>query len=176
MLLALMASVAAPAGAASPLPSEKHWRHDVAHAMAGSRRYLHGVAAVNGVRLAINLDIDNTSLATRYRPGSPVLAVRAFARAAHRQGMAVLFNTGRLGSGVGTARTLLRRAGFPVTEMCGRSSRSEGLAQSKPRCRARFASEGYLIVANVGNNATDFSGPHDYGRAFRLPNYGGRLG
>ncbi|HEX4473085.1 MAG TPA: HAD family acid phosphatase [Nocardioides sp.] len=172
----LVASVAAPAHAASRLPSEKHWRKDVSRAMSGSRGYLRDVVAVGGGPFAINLDIDNTSLATHYRPGSPVLAVRAFARFAHQHDIAVMFNTGRLQSHLKSARTQLRKAGFPITEMCGRSSRSETLDQSKPRCREQFVSEGYTIIANVGNNPTDFSGVDDYGRAFRLPNYGGRLG
>jgi hypothetical protein len=172
----LAASLAAPAHAASRLPSEKHWRKDVSHAMSGSRGYLHDVLAVGGGPFAVNLDIDNTSLATHYRPGSPVLAVRAFARYAHQHHIAVMFDTGRLQSHLKSARTLLRKAGFPITEMCGRAARSERLDQSKPRCREQFVSEGYTIIANVGNNPTDFSGVDDYGRAFRLPNYGGQLG
>ena len=105
-----------------------------------------------------------------------MLAVRSFARYARRHGVAVLFNTGRVGRKVAVARKLLRKAGFPVTEMCGRSRLSEDLARGKRLCRAHFVHEGYTIVANVGNNRTDFIGPKNYGRAFRLPNYGGRLG
>jgi hypothetical protein len=35
--------------------------------------------------------------------------------------------------------------------------------------------DGYTVVANVGNRATDFEGG-DYERAFSLPNYGNQLG
>jgi hypothetical protein len=171
----LATSTASPADASSKLPSEKQWRADVSHAMQGSRSYLRGQAATGDVTLAVVLDIDNTSLASHYRPGSPVRAVRAFARTAKRNGDAVLFDTGRLGRQLTSTRKLLRKAGFPITAMCARH-RGEILAESKPRCREKFTSEGYDIIANVGNNDTDFSGVEDYGRAFVLPNYGGRLG
>ena len=38
-----------------------------------------------------------------------------------------------------------------------------------------FKKEGYTLIANVGNNDTDFVGD-GYERAYRLPNYGNRLG
>ncbi len=161
---------------ASRLRSERQWHKDVAHAMRGSHRYLRHAISTGDRAYAINLDIDNTSLATYYRRGTSVLAVRDFARAAHRQGVAVLFNTARVGSKVAAARRMLNKAGYPVTEMCGRSRPTEQLARGKRLCRARYIREGYTIVANVGNNPTDFAGPRNYGRAFRLPNYGGRLG
>jgi hypothetical protein len=181
LVAALVAtSVATSAGAASAhrsrLPSEKRWRADVSQTMKGSRAYLRRVVATGNGTFAINLDIDNTSLATHYRPGSAVRAVRALARLAEADGVAVMFNTGRLDAHDKSSRRQLRKAGFPVTEICGQTDTSEALAHSKPRCREQFVSEGYTIVANVGNNHTDFSGTSDYDRAFRLPNYGGRLG
>jgi hypothetical protein len=142
--------------------------------MKGSRAYLASLAATGDERLAVVLDIDNTSLATHYRPGSPVLAVRAFARAAIRDGDAVLFVTARPASKLKHARRLLHHAGFPITAMCGRK-KGEDFATGKSRCREKFVDDGYTIVANVGNSDTDFSGVQDYGRAFRLPNYHGRL-
>jgi hypothetical protein len=173
---AFPASPASPASAASHLPSERQWHRDVRHAMAGSHAYLKKAVAVDGPRYAINLDIDNTSLATHYDPGAPVLPVRSFVRYAESLGVAVLFNTARYGVHVQQGERLLHRAHFPLTEICGRSSTQEAIGHSKPRCRRHFVSEQYTIVANVGNNPTDFSGVKDYGRAFRLPNYGGRLG
>lgn len=163
-------------GASSPMPTEKQWRQDVAQVMTGSQRYLRRTIAGGHRRYAINLDIDNTSLATYYRRGTAVIPVRALARYAHRHGVAVLFNTARSGSKVQVGRRMLRQAGYPITEMCGRARPTEALATGKRLCRAHFIREGYTIVANVGNNATDFAGPRNYGRAFRLPNYGGRLG
>lgn len=172
-LLALLLP-SAPATAAK-LPSEKQWHADVTRAMHGSRAYLNGVVPTGGEKLAIVLDIDNTSLATYYQPGAPVKAVRAFARTAIRNGDAVLFDTGRLRRQLKEAHRLLQKAGFPITAMCGRK-KHETLAESKPRCRQAFIDDGYTIVANVGNRDTDFSGDQNYGRGFRLPDYGGRLG
>ena len=87
-----------------------------------------------------------------------------------------MFNTARHGRQISSARAQLRRAGYPVTAMCGRTSGKESIAHGKQRCRARFVRHGYRLIANVGNNATDFAGPRNYGRAYRLPNYGLRLG
>ena len=165
---------AAPAQAA--VPAKTTWLADVSKAMDGSQRYVDRRAAQGGKRLAVNLDIDNTSLASHYDYGTPVRTVLNFARNAHQDHVAILFNTGRVvGDGrIARARRQLVAAGYHVTEMCGRSSSSEGLAHSKQRCRRHFADEGYTILANVGNRATDFSG-HGYERAFRLPNYSNQL-
>jgi predicted secreted acid phosphatase len=175
LVLALLVGAAAPA-AARPLPGKRHWEHDVAVRMEGSRTYLRHAVATEGPAYAINLDIDNTSLATHYQPGARVRPVYRLARWAANHGVAVLFNTGRYGAKIQAGEKLLEKAGYTVTEICGRSRSSESLKHGKVHCRRHFVDEGYTIVANVGNNPTDFSGPKDYGRAFRLPNYGGRLG
>ena len=49
------------------------------------------------------------------------------------------------------------------------------MTTSKQRCRQEFVAKGYTIIANVGNRSTDFVGKN-YERAFKLPNYGNRLG
>ena len=175
MLCGLLAAssllVASPAGAVS----EREWLDDVHRAMDGSVHYLaERVRSGHHRRLALNLDIDNTSLATHYSPGEPVRDVRRLARYAGRHDVAVLFNTGRLKSKVGEARRLLRNAGFPITEMCWRKREGQRLVTSKQRCRRHFVREGYTIVANVGNRRSDFVGGH-YQRAFRLPSYGNTL-
>ena len=54
----------------------------------------------------------------------------------------------------------------------------EDVTESKPRCRALFREQGFTLIANIGNNPTDFrAGPDgiDYEKAYRLPNYNGRL-
>ena len=68
----------------------------------------------------------------------------------------------------------LTRAGFPVAEVCLRA-KGATLPVGKQACRDRFADEGYTLIANVGNNDTDFVGD-GYERAFKLPNYGGCSG
>lgn len=159
---------------ASALPSKSQWVADTNRAMSGSIGYLQHRIARGGSRLAVNLDIDNTSLATYYQRGAAVEATLKFATYAHEHGVAVLFNTGRVHSKVAPALSMLRAAGYPVDGICWRRSRGETLAHSKQRCRRAFVAQGYRIIADVGNNRTDFVGGN-YERAFRLPSYGGRL-
>ncbi len=157
------------------LPSKSAWLDDVAAAMDGSHRQLDQRLEEGGSRLAINLDIDNTSLASHYDPGAPVRRVLRFARYANNHGVSVLFNTARLRGGgrMTQAKQALRRAGYPLDGICGRRA-GEGLVHSKTRCRRHFVAEGYTLVANVGNRATDFEGG-SYERAYRLPNYDNQL-
>jgi hypothetical protein len=174
-LATTLLSLTAPPSHASPLPSEREWRHDVAQVMAGSRAYIDRRVGPRHGKLAINFDIDNSTLASHYRPGTAVPKVRRFARHARSKGVALLFNTGRYGSQLRKARAELRRAGYPVDGLCGRRSARESVAHSKQRCRARFTRHGYKLIANVGNRSTDFVGVRNYERAYRLPNYRNRL-
>jgi len=171
----LLPVLASPAQAA--LPPRSQWVSDVSDAMQGSLAYAERRVARGGSRLAVNLDIDNTSLATQYDPGHAVARVLRFARYAESQDVSLLFNTGRLrGDGrMVRVAAALEREGYTVTAICGRARASEGLSHSKQRCRARFVRHGYTIVANVGNRRTDFTGG-DYERAFRLPDYDNQLG
>lgn len=172
--LLLAALTAAPAQAA--LPSQSQWLSDVNHVMSGSRIYVQDRVARGGTKLAVNFDIDNTSLASHYAYGSAVPVVLRFANYARAHHVTLLFNTGRLrGDGrLARAAAQLRAAGYLVGEICGRSSTSVPLAQSKQQCRAHFAAEGYTLIANVGNRSTDFTGS-GYERAYRLPSYGNLL-
>lgn len=166
-------AVPVPAQAAE-VPSKQQWLSDTRQAMDGSRSYVGRRVERGGHRLAVNLDIDNTSLATYYDRGAAVPVVLRFARYARSQGVSLLFNTGReRGHLAGVARSL-RRVGYDVKEICGRRP-GESLSHSKQRCRRHFVAEGYTIIANVGNRSTDFTGGN-YERAFRLPSYGGALG
>jgi len=179
VLLAVMATLApalcAPASARA-VPSERTWKKDVRTVMADSRAYLaeRAAAAAPGEQLAINLDIDNTSLATYYDRGQPVKPTLKLAQAAHDLGYAVFFNTGRLETSLRGVGTTLVKRGYTVDALCTRMP-GETLPVGKQRCRASFVAQGYTIVANVGNNPTDFAGG-DYERAYRLPNYRGLLG
>lgn len=176
------AAVTSPARAAAlaaetSLPSRDGWLADVGRAMEGSRTHLHvraGDSAV-GRRLAVNLDIDNTSLASHYEWGAPVPVVLRFARYARRHGVLLLFNTGRRrGDGrLLRAERQLTAAGYRVTAVCGRLA-GEALADGKQRCRRQFVRRGYTLIANVGNRSTDFVGG-GFERAYRLPSYGDRL-
>ncbi len=174
VVVALVAAAVPVPAQAAPLPSRDRWLADTRQAMDGSRSYLGRRVERGGGRLAVNLDIDNTSLATHYDPGHAVPVVLRFARYARSHGVALLFNTGRERTRLGGITRTLRRVGYDVREVCGRRA-GERLVQGKQRCRRHFAAEGYTLVANVGNRATDFTGG-GYERAFRLPSYGGRLG
>jgi predicted secreted acid phosphatase len=171
----VMASVA-PADAAK-LPSKRHWVKDTRKAMRGSRAWIETRIAhpkpTDG-HLAVNLDIDNTALATKYARGKAVAVTLRFVKYADAHGIAILFNTGRLATQLSASTQQLRTAGYPVDAICGRHG-GEGLVHSKQRCRSEYVAEGYTIIANVGNHSTDFTGG-DYERAFRLPNYHNRLG
>jgi predicted secreted acid phosphatase len=169
---AVLADLPAPANAAGKLPSEKQWHKDIAKVMDGSHAYIDRATKYSHKKYAINFDIDNSTIASHYRPGTAIPRVLRFARYAKRQGVALLFNTARAGAPLKKARAELTKAGYRVTKVCGRKSRQEPVAHGKQRCRARFIRQGFTIIANVGNHTTDFSGPKNYGRAFRLPNYG----
>lgn len=175
-LVVALSPVALPSTSqAAPLPSEPRWEADVAKAMAGSVKQLRARVAdrARGEQLAIQLDIDNTSLATTYERYAAVAPTLRLARAAQRNGVKVFFNTGRLTENLPRATQLLLDAGFPVDDICGREE-DQTLRESKPGCRQRFRDAGYTLVANIGNNPTDFRGG-GYERAYRLPSYGGRL-
>ena len=85
--------------------------------------------------------------------------------------MAVVFNTGRVASLRTSTLAQLVRNGFPVDGLCLRG-KGKTLPYGKQRCRDSFIAEGYTLIANVGNNDTDFVGD-GYEKAYVLPNYGG---
>jgi hypothetical protein len=174
-LLVLVALVLPTAPASAKLPSKRAWEQDVAGAMSGSHYYVDQRVQRGGRRLAVNFDIDNTTLASHYDPGKPVKRVLRFANYARSQGVSLLFNTARLrGDGrVKKAKRQLSRAGYVVDGICLRR-KGEGLTHSKIRCRTSFVSQGYTLIANVGNRATDFEGGY-YDKAYRLPNYNNQL-
>jgi hypothetical protein len=172
LILPLLVTSATPAAHASQ-PGKEQWQADVRQAMRGSIDYLDARVPRGGGRLAIVLDIDNTSLATEYDWPQPVRPTLRFARHGHRLGVGVFFVTGRYSDHLGGARRALKRAGYPITGMCGRRH-GEAIAHGKQRCRRQITRGGWHVIANVGNRRTDFVGAN-YERAFKLPSYGGRL-
>ena len=166
----------APVVATKKVPTRAQWLADVKTAMKGSRGYVEqrAASAAPGELLAVNFDIDNTVIATYYDGGGPIPLMTRFSRLLKREGVAMVFNTGR--SADQRERTIrqLTRAGFPVAGLCLRN-KGETLPAGKQRCRDGFIDAGYTLIANVGNNDTDFMGD-GYERAYRLPNYDGELG
>jgi hypothetical protein len=183
-ILALVVLVAVVLGSGSApvaavdreAPSRERWLKDVHQAMKGSGAYLRARAASGETGLAINFDIDNSSIATYYDGGNAgaIPRIRKLARVADRLGIDLVFNTGR--SSAQRRRTVaqLAAAGYDVAVLCMRKQ-GEALPHGKQRCRDRFIAKGYTLIANVGHRPTDFAGD-GYEMAYRLPNYRGLLG
>ena len=169
----LVLSVLVAPSQAARLPSKRAWLHDTVTALSGARTYVANRAARGGGKLALNLDIDNTSLQTHYDTGKPVPATLRLVRYAKSKGVYILFNTGRNVSKRRQTILQLKRAGYPVDGLCAHYT-GESLAYSKQRCRRSFVNNGFHLIANIGNRRTDFIGG-SYQRAYRLPNYGNRL-
>src|SRR3954469_1122456 len=97
-LLTMIVPVLVPVLAAQPadaaaLPSKAAWRADVRRAMRGSDAFLVRRARQPHARLAIVLDIDNTSIATHYAWPRPVRRTLRFAKHARGLGYGVFFVT-----------------------------------------------------------------------------------
>jgi hypothetical protein len=188
LLLALVvaigpASAAVEASASAPTtdghhsgkratPTRAQWLADVKAAMQGARPYVRQrvVTKTPEEKLAVNFDIDNTVIATYYDGGGAIPKMLKFARLLDKLGVALVFNSGRLANQQLRTVAQLTRAGFPVASVCLRN-KGETLPVGKQRCRDGFVDDGYTLIANVGNNDTDFIGD-GYERAYRLPNYG----
>ncbi len=166
----------APAASRAGLPSKQIWLRDVGRAMVGSQTYLDRRVAArrSGERLAVVLDIDNTSIASHYGWPRPVKKVRAFARRADALGVTVYFATGRTRGQLDGVGSVLRAAGYEFRGICTRRSSSEPLTTGKVRCRRGVERRGYTIIAVVGNRYTDMRGGH-FERRFKLPSYDGLL-
>ena len=173
MTVVLVLSVMSVPTQAAGLPSKQEWLDDTAQALIGSRPYVDRQVTSTRGKLALNLDIDNTSLQSRYDPGTAVPMTLRLARYAKRKGVFILFNTGRNVSSRDRTIAELKRAGFPVDGLCTHY-KGESLSQSKQRCRQSFVNNGYRLIANIGNRSTDFVGGN-YTRAYRLPDYDGQL-
>jgi hypothetical protein len=179
LVLATTLTALVPSAAdAARMPTRKHWVSDTYKALDGSRIYVRDRVAragsAPGTKLALNLDIDNTSLATYYDHGKAMAATLRLVRYARSKGVSILFNTGRNVRLRGSTIAQLKKAGYPVDGLCAHY-KGEPLRHSKQRCRQSFVNNGFTIIANIGNRRTDFIG-RNYERAFRLPNYGNRLG
>ena len=158
--------------AARGVPTRAEWLADVKAAMKGSRGYVRERVASKTAdeRLAVNFDIDNTVIATYYDGGGAIPQMLRFSKLLDRLGVDLVFNSGRLADQQSRTVRQLTRAGFPVAEVCLRT-KGETLPVGKQRCRDHFIDEGWTLIANVGNNDTDFVGD-GYEKAYRLPNYG----
>jgi hypothetical protein len=177
VLVLALGSAAGPATADERrAPSREQWLKDVSKVMRGSGAYLRARTGSGETGLAVNFDIDNSSIASYYdgHDAGAIPRILRFATVARKRGVALVFNTGRLNVQRKRTLTQLTEAGYDVAGLCMRR-KGERIPHGKQRCRKRFIAKGYTLIANVGNNPTDFTGG-GYEKAYRLPNYRGVLG
>ncbi|MEU9149014.1 HAD family acid phosphatase [Streptomyces sp. NPDC048417] len=178
--LALSIAAALPAQAADV--AEAQWLSDVAAVTGPAQSYVDSRAAADtsGAKLAIVLDIDNTSLETYFEGGITVPAtppVLALAQDAHAKGVSVFFVSARSNLFNAVTRSNLTSAGYPVDGLYARTVAqlpAESIADFKTSQRKAIEANGYDIVADIGNNTTDLSGGYA-DTTYKLPDYDGLL-
>ncbi|OEV06215.1 hydrolase, partial [Streptomyces nanshensis] len=160
----------------------EQWKRDVSAVTDEARPYLEErISQGGGEKMAIVLDIDNTSLETHFHPiwELPTPAVEQtldLARYADSQGVAVYFVTARPGIIYGLTKDNLEKEGFPISGLYVRDLPDifDEVSKYKTAKRAEIESKGYKIIANIGNTPTDVVGGHAE-KTFKLPDYDGAL-
>ncbi|NLE79990.1 MAG: phosphatase [Rhodococcus sp.] len=159
-------------------PSYDEWIADVVPVADEAKAYLEQRLPSTD-NPAVVFDIDNTTLETHYNFGlfrvpaiDPMLEV---AQLAEERGAAIFFVTGRPGFLQPITRPNLISEGYTVDGLYQTGLLDVfNLQKYKTAARADIESEGYTIVANIGNNASDLAGGHAE-RTFKLPDYDGAL-
>ncbi|MFF0535942.1 HAD family acid phosphatase [Streptomyces coelicoflavus] len=174
------ASVRAVAAAADDVDYDT-WQRDCRAVMDAALPYLKERIADSAPdeKQAIVLDIDNTSLETDFGFSYPQPANRPVleaARYAQEHGVALFFVTARPGIIEAPTEWNLAHAGYESSGLYVRGFLDlfKDVAEYKTEQRAEIESNGYTIIANIGNSATDLSGGHAE-RTFKLPDYDGQL-
>lgn len=158
------------------------WQKDVKAVIDTATPYVEQrTANASGQKLAIVFDIDNTTLETHYTPWyqlptpamKPSLELAEYAKS---RGVDVFFVTARPGIIESVTEWNLETVGYPVDGLYVRDLPDlfAEVSAYKTASRADIESDGYTIIANVGNNTTDLVGGHAE-RTFKLPDYDGLL-
>ncbi|WP_149828096.1 HAD family acid phosphatase [Streptomyces tailanensis] len=158
------------------------WQKDVKAVIDTATPYVERrTANASGQKLAIVFDIDNTTLETHYTPWyqlptpamKPSLELAEYAKS---RGVDVFFVTARPGIIESVTEWNLETVGYPVDGLYVRDLPDlfAEVSAYKTASRADIESDGYTIIANVGNNTTDLVGGHAE-RTFKLPDYDGLL-
>ncbi|MGW4125143.1 HAD family acid phosphatase [Nocardia sp. NPDC004711] len=174
-------SLSGSGGGNSNLPPYSQWIGDITPIAADAQTYL-TTALPGTTKPAIVFDVDNTVLETTYHPGpitpaiQPILKLAQWAKS---QGASIIFVTGRPALMNFYTQINLTTVGYPVDGLYGGglttgSSGAGALADYKTATRASIEAQGYTIVANIGNSASDLSGGHAL-KTFKLPDYNGAL-
>ncbi|MER6277105.1 HAD family acid phosphatase [Streptomyces sp900105245] len=187
--LAALAAMAAPAEAATTSSTAgaaakvdyATWQQDCQTVMNDALPYLKEriAAAKPGEKQAIVFDIDNTTLETDFgfsfpQPANkPVLNV---ARYAQEHGVKLFFVTARPGIVYWPTEYNLEHDGYDVSglHVRGLLDLFKDVASYKTAQRVGIENQGYTIIANIGNSATDLSGGHAE-KTYKLPDYNGQL-
>jgi len=166
------------AAVAAAAPSYATWIADVTAVTTPAAGYLGSRLGVPGERTAIVLDIDNTSLETYYSGGITTPAVKpvlSLAELARSKGAAVFFVSDRTEFLRWPTEGNLKAVGYPIDGLHLRPLFNfDPVQTNKTKARIAIEQAGYTIVANIGNNLTDFDGGHAE-RTFKLPDYNGTL-
>ncbi|MFI0263834.1 HAD family acid phosphatase [Streptomyces sp. NPDC017056] len=156
------------------------WKRDVERAVADALPYIEKRSEdASREKLAIVLDIDNTSLETHFHPLPPTPAVQPVlkaVKAANSKGVSIFFVTARPGIIGSITQNNLKQVGYPVTGLYDRGLGDifGSVSEFKTAKRAEIESKGYSIIANIGNNSTDLVGGHAESTV-KLPDYDGQL-
>ncbi|MFF8407317.1 HAD family acid phosphatase [Streptomyces sp. NPDC015684] len=187
--VAALAAMAAPAEAATTSSTAgaaakvdyATWQQDCQTVMNDALPYLKQriAAAQPGEKQAIVFDIDNTTLETDFgfsfpQPANkPVLNV---ARYAQEHGVKLFFVTARPGIVYWPTEYNLEHDGYDVSGLYVRGLLDlfKDVASYKTAQRVGIENQGYTIIANIGNSATDLSGGHAE-KTYKLPDYNGQL-
>ncbi|MFE7840594.1 HAD family acid phosphatase [Streptomyces sp. NPDC057474] len=175
-------SEAAVSAAAAAEVGYATWQADVKAVIDTATPYIQQrTANSSGQKLAIVFDIDNTTLETHYTPWYqlPTPALKpslALAKYAKSRGVDVFFVTARPGIIESVTEWNLETVGYPVDGLYVRDLPDlfAEVSAYKTASRADIESDGYTIIANVGNNTTDLVGGHAE-RTYKLPDYDGLL-
>ncbi|MFI2641288.1 HAD family acid phosphatase [Streptomyces sp. NPDC018610] len=176
------APAATPAvAAASGKVGYDTWQQDCRAVMDQALPYLEQriADARPGEKQAVVFDVDNTTLETDFGFSFPQPANRpvlAAARYAQEHGVALFFVTARPGIVEAPTEWNLEHDGYRVAGLRVRGFLDlfKDVAAYKTAQRAAIEKDGYTIIANIGNSATDLSGGHAE-RTFKLPDYDGQL-
>ncbi|MDX3619300.1 HAD family acid phosphatase [Streptomyces europaeiscabiei] len=180
---AAAAPVEAAVGAAAAAEVDyATWQKDVKAVVDTATPYIQQrTANSSGQKLAVVFDIDNTTLETHYTPWYqlPTPALKPsleLAKYAKSRGVAVFFVTARPGIIESVTKWNLKTVGYPVDGLYVRDLPDlfAEVSAYKTASRADIESDGYKIIANVGNNTTDLVGGHAE-RTYKLPDYDGLL-
>lgn len=189
---AALAAMATPAQAAATASSTATatkaakvdyatWQKDCQSVMDQALPYVKAriASAAPGEKQAIVFDIDNTTLETDFgfsypQPANkPVLDVAKYAQ---EHGVKLFFVTARPGIIYWPTEFNLEHDGYDVSGLYVRGlfDLFKNVADYKTAKRTEIENQGYKIIANVGNSATDLSGGHAE-KTFKLPDYDGQL-